>query len=590
MECNICEMNCRMEEGAFGECGMYYRKGFTILERFPDRYLAAVESAIESMPMVHYNPGGKFLQVCTVGCNFKCKGCVSEMLTDHFFAIEGAFQEMLPEDIIRKALTENCLGIMFCFNEPTVSYFSFLKLAKKAKEKGLLVGFSTNGYMTRQALEGLVPFTDFVNLGLKGASEKSYGPCGVDDIAPVWRNLQILHEKGVYLEVSIVFRKNEEAEVIKAADFVAGLSKGIPLQVMRFIPFGEASAEMEPGVRESERLCIQLREKLEHVYLFNSPGTDLLNSTCPRCGSKIMERGFFGPMASNLFRYQPEARCGCGYQFPVKGNIHESDVSHEGYFGGYKTINALNMIRAILELLGITDRSEVDDVIRRVIREEYIRNLYEKLNSIEAYLDTVDYFASITGCEEKARQYREYTGSRIDLIKSRIEAAEKTSVYCSLSHPLISVFDDKMEACLVETAGGTLANRSIAKDKKPGIPITPEQFREMAPEIILISGFDAWPVDDFVSFCNENGMDVPAVRNRKIFNLYPFRSSAGPDWILGLMNCANIIHPSLFDFDLEAEADSYYRKFYGIEFRELNGRYSPRARFRKRMEAALTAD
>jgi hypothetical protein len=74
-----------MEDGATGECGMYYRKGFAIMEKYPGRYLAAVESAIESMPMMHYHPRGKFLQVCTVGCNFKCKGCVSEILTDHFF-------------------------------------------------------------------------------------------------------------------------------------------------------------------------------------------------------------------------------------------------------------------------------------------------------------------------------------------------------------------------------------------------------------------------------------------------------------------------------------------------------------------------
>jgi pyruvate-formate lyase-activating enzyme len=493
---------------------------------------------------------------------------------------------MLPGDIIRKALAEDCMGIMFCFNEPTVSYFTFLKLAEEAKESGLLVGFSTNGYMTRQALEGLIPLTDFVNFGLKGASEKSYGPCGVENIAPVWRNLTTLHEKGIYLEVSIVFRKHEEAEVLDAAAFVASLSRDIPLQVMRFIPFGDASAETEPSVREAEKLCIQLREKLNYVYLFNSPGTDFLNSICPRCGTKIMERGFFGPMASNLFRWLPEGRCSCGFQLPIRGHIHDSNVMEQGYFGGYKTINALNMIRAILDLLGVTDKDSVDDVIRRVIREDYVKDLYDRLNGIDAYLNTVNYFASITGCEEKARLYAEYTSSRVGLIKSRVEGAEKPGVFCSLSHPLISVFEDKMEACLVETAGGGLTNRLIKKDRKPGITISPEQFCQMAPEIIFISGFNAWPVDDFTSFCTEKGMDVPAVRNGRIYNLYPFRSSTGPDWILGLMNCANIIHPHIFNFDLESEADSYYREFYGVPFREVNGRYSPRARFRKRMEAA----
>ncbi|MDR3555490.1 MAG: hypothetical protein P4L55_12100, partial [Syntrophobacteraceae bacterium] len=130
MRCEICERKCDIEQKGIGGCGMYIVMGGQIRERYPDRYLAAIGTAIESMPMVHYHPGGKFLQVCTAGCNFSCRGCVSEVLTGHFRALEGV------------------------------------------------------SYLTEPALEGLLPLLDFVNVGLKGHSEQAYRPCGVPNAAP----------------------------------------------------------------------------------------------------------------------------------------------------------------------------------------------------------------------------------------------------------------------------------------------------------------------------------------------------------------------------------------------------------------------
>jgi hypothetical protein len=110
MDCTICKIKCDIEDGRTGACGMYFREDGEIRERYADGYLAAVDIAIESMPMAHYHPRGKFLQVCTVGCNFACQGCVAEILTNHRSAIDGAFQRLSPEQVIQKALRANLLG------------------------------------------------------------------------------------------------------------------------------------------------------------------------------------------------------------------------------------------------------------------------------------------------------------------------------------------------------------------------------------------------------------------------------------------------------------------------------------------------
>ena len=68
-------------------------------------------------------------------------------------------------------------------------------------------------------------------------------------------------------------------------------------------------------------------------------------------------------------------------------------------------------------------------------------------------------------------------------------------------------------------------------------------------------------IADFLNFCRENGLDGPAVKTKRIFHLHPYRTSTNPDWILGLMDQANIIHPEIFAVDLEKEADDFYLKF-----------------------------
>lgn len=48
--------------------------------------------------------------------------------------------------------------------------------------------------------------------------------------------------------------------------------------------------------------------------------------------------------------------------------------------------------------------------------------------------------------------------------------------------------------------------------------------------------------------------------------MHPSWDFGSPRWILGLMTIANTIHPGLFDFSIDGEADQFYRKFYGVPY------------------------
>ena len=143
---------------------------------------------------------------------------------------------------------------------------------------------------------------DFVNVGIKGYSDKSYINCGVPSSAPVFRNISRLFDMGVHVETSVVYSRGNEDDVIKVAEAVSDISPTIPVQVMRFIPFGDAPIELEPSVGEAENLCTALRKHVDYVYLFNSPGTELLNTYCPECGSLLCRKGILRAHGFQAFK------------------------------------------------------------------------------------------------------------------------------------------------------------------------------------------------------------------------------------------------------------------------------------------------
>ena len=544
---------------------MYTNRGGALVEKYPHHYLVVVPSEIESMPMLHYYPGNKFLQICTMGCNFRCSGCVSWILTENPGSIEGAVHKMNPEEVVARALNEGCRGIMFCFNEPAVSFFTFKEVASLARKKGLLVGCATNAYFTEDAFKDLLRHIDFINIGIKGCTDETYAGFGAASSSPIFRNLRLSIESGVFTEVAAVYVKGHEDEVRETAKRVASISKDVPFQVMRFLPLGAADIAGEPSIRQAERLCEELGKLLTYVYLFNSPGTQHLNTSCPECGNVLVRRGFNGPMCAHVSDYKDDGACDCGFRPSFGGTFEkESGAQVIGFFGGYKTIHSLESIQTVLSFLGERDPGVIASVLQRILETDFIEGLYERTKTVESYLDTVDHYAKLAGRTAEAHKLRKYVEKHLSIIKNMVKDAQKPSVYFPLGHPLIAVFGDKFECNLVEIAGGRCVNKEIERDETPGMTIAKETLKKLNPDIVLLTGIIAYPVSEFYDFCTKNGLDITAVTERRVYSTYPYSTSGRPDWILGLMQMANILHPEIFSFDMKTLADDFYERFLGV--------------------------
>lgn len=565
MKCQICEQGCNIPEGGTGICRMYTQKDGAVVEKYPDSYLAMMPVSIETVPFLHYAPRSKVLQVSSVGCTFSCPGCVSGVLIGDIGGIAGALRTFPPEAVVARTREEGCSGIVFCLNEPAAAFPSFLRLASAAKAAGLSVGCSTNCYFTEEALADLLPDLDFINVGLKGVSDRRYHACGAAHAAPVFRNIRACVEAGVHVEASIMYLKGNEEEVLEAARRLAAISVDIPLQVMRFVPFGDAGLDEEPTILESEAVCDRAKKILPFVYLFNSPGTSYLDTVCSFCGETIVAREFYGPMGARVLRADPEAACRCGFHVPVKGKVCAASFDEPGMLGGYRPTRALEMVEAILVCLGAGGENVPAGFWQGIARKDFISGLHDRIQTIEGYLGLIQEIGDRCGRKDEAEALAAYLSERVEAVRACVEGAPGPRVYYSMGTPLFALNAGRFEICLVETAGGEAVNRQLTRKGKPGVNISPEEFHAFDPEVIFISGFLSAPAADYLRTCREQGLSVDAIRRNAVYTMPPGWDFGSPRWILGLMAIANTLHPDLCSFDLEAERAAFYRRFYGTD-------------------------
>ncbi|EHP89089.1 radical SAM protein [Methanotorris formicicus] len=564
MRCNICEFRCEILEGRTGRCGMYTNKNGKIIERFPHSYLFLFPISIETMPILHFYPRHKVLQISSIGCNFKCTGCISEVLIKNVESASEILKKIPPERIIKKAKDENCIGITFCINDPIVSHHSFKELAKLVKENNLFVGCSTNLYFTEESLRELTPYLDFVNVGLKGFSDKIYQEfCKVPSAEPIFRNIKILYKNNIHFEVSVPYIKGKENEIIDIAKSLSSISRDIPLQIMRFIPLGDVDMHLEPSIKEAEKVCEELRAYLDYVYLFNSPGTEYLNTT--KNGKIIIKREFYGPMGARILEYTKDY-----HKIKIVGKISESVFDEEGFFGGYRITRAMEMILAILTAIGVKDKETIGNIWKETLNESFMKEFHEVWGgekTLYDYLNVVRYVGKLAKNEENAEELINYIIKKMKEIEKIREKIKKVvNVYYSMGYPLFALNGSRFENKLVEFVGGRSLNKEIKRKGKPGVNISVEELNKLNPDVVFISGFLSCPEDDFIEYCNKHSISIKALKDKKIYRLPVGWDFGSPKWILGLMFIANKIYPKIYNFNIQKEANEFYERFYETSF------------------------
>jgi len=320
VKCNLCNHRCTIKDGNYGICGVRQNSDGSLYTLVYDKIIASHIDPIEKKPLFQFYPGSTAYSIATVGCNFKCKHCqnadISQLPMERKGYVVG--EKMGPEEMAEAARRSGCQSIAYTYTEPTVFFELAYETAQKTHDKGIKNIFVTNGYMSPEALEGISPYLDGINIDLKAFTDKFYKEiCGAR-LAPVLETIRLAKDLGIWVEVTtlvIPTLNDSEDELRQIAEFLTDVDVSIPWHISQFYPTYQLTNLPRTPVETLHRAReIGLESGLRYVYEGNVPGRGNENTYCHECGELLIERWGYSIQKNTIV----EGKCpSCGS--PVAG-------------------------------------------------------------------------------------------------------------------------------------------------------------------------------------------------------------------------------------------------------------------------------
>ena len=241
VKCAVCNHRCLISEGKRGICGVRENRQGVLYALNYGKCVAAHVDPMEKKPLYHFLPGTRVYSFAAVGCNFRCQWCQNWEISQSpkpDLDIEGV--DISPTEHVAQAIEYDCPSIAYTYSEPTIFLEYALETMKLAHEKGLKNVWVTNGYMSRETLDCIIPWLDAANVDFKGPNDHVYEKyCGAT-AEPIMETLKYLRKAGVHQEITtlIVPGVNDQPRQLEIiARFIATeLGLDVPWHVTRFFP------------------------------------------------------------------------------------------------------------------------------------------------------------------------------------------------------------------------------------------------------------------------------------------------------------------------------------------------------------------
>ncbi len=241
VKCGVCSHRCRIRDGKRGVCGVRENHGGTLYTLNYGITIAAANDPMEKKPLYHFMPGTRVYSFAAAGCNLRCMWCQNWQISQSPKPDKIIIGEPVsPEEHVQRALDWGCPSIAYTYSEPTIFLEYALDTMKLAREKGLKNVWHTNGFMTTETLELIIPYLDAANVDLKGPKEGVYEKYCGGKAEPVMRNIVQLYKAGVHLEITtlIIPGLNDQVQQLEEmANFLAKeVSPDVAWHITRFFP------------------------------------------------------------------------------------------------------------------------------------------------------------------------------------------------------------------------------------------------------------------------------------------------------------------------------------------------------------------
>ncbi len=298
VRCKNCAHYCKIASGKRGRCGVRENNGGILYALNYGKAATVAVDPVEKKPLFHFLPGTETLSYATVGCNLACANCQNWEISQYPKNnpdIPG--NNFPPQSIVDIAKQNNLPSISYTYVEPTIFSEYALDTMKIAHQNGIKNIWVSNGFMSKESAEMVIPYLDAINIDIKSFSDDFYkNNCGAR-LQPVLNTAKRMKDAGVWVEITTLIiptLNDSDKNITDIANFIVNdLGIATPWHLTQFL--GEISWKLKYVSNTSANTLRKAHDMgkktgLKYVYSGNMPGMDLENTYCPTCKTLVIER------------------------------------------------------------------------------------------------------------------------------------------------------------------------------------------------------------------------------------------------------------------------------------------------------------
>jgi pyruvate formate lyase activating enzyme len=296
VQCHLSPRECKIPVGGLGFCGVRYNDGGKLVTLNYGKSVPMTQETIETEAVYHYAPGARILSMGNIGCMMHCDFCHNWQTSQARLARDQDIVAYTPEQVVEYALRHGIGILSWTYNDPVVWHEFVVDTARLARKQGLKNLYKSAFYIGPRAIDELLEVIDIFSLSVKSMNAEHYRKFTGGTLQPVLDGiLQVYRARTAHLELSnlCVTGRNDTLEdsMAVARWMLDNLDPDVPLHYVRFHPdykYTHVGRTSIAFLEQARRAA--LAAGMRYVYLGNVYDTDSVNTYCPGCGERLVER------------------------------------------------------------------------------------------------------------------------------------------------------------------------------------------------------------------------------------------------------------------------------------------------------------
>jgi pyruvate formate lyase activating enzyme len=288
LRCGVCQWRCGLAPGEVGRCQVRIATEEGIEVASDGMISAATFGPIEEFGLWHFFPDTQVLAIGGWGYAFPAdqqRGQYGAIPAD-----ESKRRRLDPERAAAVALERLARGVVWSFNDPSVSLEYVADVLKFSRASSRYTALVTSGYSTIAALDELGHYLDGINLELRAFDDAAYRRlAGVDE----WRGILEFAARAkerwhCHVEVTTRMHPNVNDSPEQVQALVGWVRDTLGVATPWHVLPGDAGSSAAASVARARRLGHEAG--LRYIY-GSEPGQV---TRCHSCSAVLVERGASG--------------------------------------------------------------------------------------------------------------------------------------------------------------------------------------------------------------------------------------------------------------------------------------------------------